>query len=346
MTARSLQRIYHIDGDAFERAYKNYLSGFRQWTEADHACDWLVFPHNMGPSLSIDETSLSDGELYTLVSNKAAHGRKGSLVAIVKGTRVNDVVRALNRIMWSLRAKVMEVTMDLSESMRSIVWQCFPNAMVTLDRFHVQKDCYDAMQAIRVKHRREARLQEIEDREQHRHRRKQNASRRKQGKKDPRGRKPQRANVKYEPRRLSNGDTKCELLARSRYLLSVSADKWTESQRQRAKLLFSLYPDIKQAYSICHSLRCLFSDKALTKQTAKERLKQWYNKVTDFDDPNFNTVSATIYQRQDEILNYFVNRQTNASAESLNAKIKYFRGQLHGVVDVEFFLYRLSLIYA
>ena len=77
-------------------------------------------------------------------------------------------------------------------------------------------------------------------------------------------------------------------------------------------------------------------DKSLTKQTAQKRLMQWYNKVTDFDDSNFNTVSATIYQRQDEVLNYFVNRQTNASAESLNAKIKHFRAQLHGVVDVKF----------
>ena len=205
MTARSLQRTYHIDGDGFERAYKNHLSGFRQWKDISHATDWLVFPRNIGTSLSIDETSLSDGELYTIVSNKEAHGGKGSIVAIVKGTRVADVVRALKRIMWSLRAKVTEVTMDLSESMRSIVWQCFPNAMVTPDRLHVQKDCYDALQAIRVRHRREARLQDIEDREQHRYRRKHNASRRKRGKKDPRGRKLQRANVRYEPPRLANG---------------------------------------------------------------------------------------------------------------------------------------------
>ena len=46
------------------------------------------------------------------------------------------------------------------------------------------------------------------------------------------------------------------------------------------------------------------------------------------------------------VLNYFVNRQTNTSAESLNARIKHFRTQLHGVVDVRSFLYRLSLIYA
>ena len=55
--------------------------------------------------------------------------------------------------------------------------------------------------------------------------------------------------------------------------------------------------------------------------------------------------SATIYTREKEILNYFIDRQTNASAESLKAKIKNFRAQLRGVVDVKFFLYRLSLIF-
>ena len=91
--------MYHINGDGFERAYKNHLSGFRQWKDITHATDWLVFPRNMGASFSIDKTSLSDGEFYTIVSNKEAHGGKGSIVAIVKGTRVADVVGDLKRIM-------------------------------------------------------------------------------------------------------------------------------------------------------------------------------------------------------------------------------------------------------
>lgn len=37
---------------------------------------------------------------------------------------------------------------------------------------------------------------------------------------------------------------------------------------------------------------------------------------------------------------------TNAYAESLNAKIKAFRASLRGVMDVQFFLYRLSLLFA
>lgn len=345
ITARSLQRPYHIKGDEFERAYKDFLSDYRTWKSLGHADRWLVFWKNIGPNLSIDETSLSDGELYTILSNKDAHGRKGAIVAIVQGTRVEDVVSALKRILWWERAKVREVTMDFSESMHSIVKQCFPYAQITIDRFHVQKDCCDAMQQLRVKHRREAQRAEVEEREQHRMRNKKNAERRKKGKKDPRGRKPNRRNEKYEPVRFDNGDTRLELLARCRYLLMTSSEKWTTSQKTRAKILFELYPDLKEAYSITHSLRMIFSNPKATKETGRESLDKWYSKVTEFDDKNFNTIAATIYEREDEILNYFINHATNASAESLNSKIKKFRAQLHGVVDVKFFLFRLTNIY-
>lgn len=344
ITARSLARPYHIKGDDFERAYKEFLSGYRTWKDLTHADKWLIFPRNIGPRLSIDETSMSDGELYTIVSNKDTHGKKGALVAIVKGTRIEDVKNALERILWCLRAKVLDVTMDLSESMRAIVLGTFPYARITVDRFHVQKDCYEAMQQLRVKHRREEQRALVEAREQHRLRNKRNKARRKKGKKDPRGRKPNRTNQKFQPERLSNGDTRCELLARSRYLLMVPGNCWTPSQKERARLLFELYPNLKTAYSLCHSLRMIFNQK-ITPESAHESLKDWYNKVTDFNDDNFNTVSATIYTREKEIINYFIDRQTNASAESLNAKIKNFRAQLRGVVDVKFFLFRLSLIF-
>ena len=349
ITARSLQKPYHIKGDDFERAYKDYLSDYRVWLktgDGQHARDYLIFPGNISPNVSIDETSLSDGELYTIISNKDAHGKKGALIAIIKGTKVEDVVAILNLIQLYQREKVLEVTMDFSDSMHAIVKACFPNARITLDRFHMQQLCTNAMQELRVRARREALKADVEAREQHRFRNKRNALKRKKGKKDARGRKPNRANEAYTPERLSNGDTRCELLARSRYLLMVSQDKWTDSQKVRGKLLFELYPDIKTAYSLVHSLREIFNCKTHTKDSAQESLRRWYNKVADFDNDAFNTASATIYEREDDILNFFVNRATNASAESFNSKIKAFRAQLRGVVDVPFFLYRLSTIYA
>ena len=68
-------------------------------------------------------------------------------------------------------------------------------------------------------------------------------------------------------------------------------------------------------------------------------------KVKAFGNDAFNTAADTIRDREDEVLNYFLNRATNASAESLSSKIKQFRAQLRGIIDVDFFLYRLSMIY-
>ncbi|MBU2949281.1 transposase [Tamlana agarivorans] len=61
---------------------------------------------------------------------------------------------------------------------------------------------------------------------------------------------------------------------------------------------------------------------------------------------SFNTIARTMSIHYKNILNYFDNRNTNASAESFNAKIKAFRAQFRGVRNVNFFLYRLTTIFA
>lgn len=85
--ANTVAEHYGIDGEKLERQYKEHLSGYREWDQFRHAEEWLLFPENIGEWLSIDETSPSQGELYTIVSNKAAHNGKGTIVAIVRGTR-------------------------------------------------------------------------------------------------------------------------------------------------------------------------------------------------------------------------------------------------------------------
>ena len=140
----------------------------------------------------------------------------------------------------------------------------------------------------------------------------------------------------YAPFRFSNGDTRPELLIRSRYLLFKSADKWTERQKERAKILFEEYPDIKMAYGLSHSLRMIFSKNTI-KDAARLSMAKWYNKVDDSRMKQFNVIAATFYEHYDEILNFYNNRASNAAAESFNAKIKLFRANLHGVVDKKFF---------
>lgn len=343
ITTRSLEKDYHIDGDEFGRAYKEHISGFRTWSELEHADEWLTFAANMGLHISIDETCLSTGEVYTIVSNKDAHGRKGCIIAIVKGTRAKDVIKALEKIEKPLRDNVVEVTLDFSDSMHSIVETCFPKAMITLDRFHHQQFCLEALQEVRREHRREQMTRDANAREEHRLRMKELVKN--DGPWIDSEGNPIRRNAKYYPERMDNGETRAELLARSKGLLMMSPNKWTETQKQRAEILFREFPDIKTAFSLTHSLRMIFSQRC-SKEQGKESLRSWYVKVGEFGNKAFNDIAAAMYDREDEILNYFVNRSTNASAESLNAKIKHFRAMLRGIADKKFFLFRLTKIYA
>lgn len=322
VTCRTLEDFYHIDGHTFEKQYKEVLSGFRQWDQIEHADEWLLFPDNIGPSLAIDETSLSNGELYTFVTNRAARTREGSLVAVVAGTKSEDVIAVLDRIDEDKRSSVEEVTLDLSDSMRKIVKSSFPNAKRVIDKFHVQKLACDAVQELRIKHRWDAIQQANDEMEE-----------------------AKLCDKPYKPYRYANGDIGKELLARSRYLLFKSANKWTERQKLRAKILFEQYPDIQKAYGLCHSLRMIFAKNTI-KDAARLSMARWYNKVEEADFHSFNVIAATFYEHYDEILNFYNNRSSNAMAESFNAKIKLFRANLRGVADKKYFLFRIAKLYA
>ena len=162
MTCHTLEEFYHIDGHTFEKQYKEVLSGFRQWEQLEHADKWLLFPENIGPCLAIDESSLSNGELYTFVTNREVRTREQSLVAVVAGTKAEDVIAVLQRIDEEHRNAVEEVTLDLSDSMRKIVRTAFPKASRVIDRFHIQKLACDAVQELRIKHRWDA-MQQAND---------------------------------------------------------------------------------------------------------------------------------------------------------------------------------------
>lgn len=298
------------------------MSDFKDWKEKTHARQWLIFPENIGAYLSIDETALSKGELYTIITNKKAKGKKGSIVAIFAGTKVEPIIEQLLKVSAKKRAKVKEITLDMANSMKTICKKCFPKATQVTDRFHVQKLALEALQDIRIKHRWNAIDIENQQIKQAR-----------------------AVNKRYSPEIFNNGDTRKQLLARSRYLLYKAPSNWTESQQQRSKILFNEYLDIKIAFNLVQGLRNIFNT-AKSIEIAYTKLAHWYNDVERTGFRAFNSIANTIHLNYRSILNYFKNRSTNASAESFNAKIKAFRAQFRGVKNVEFFLYRLTTIFA
>lgn len=76
-------------------------------------------------------------------------------------------------------------------------------------------------------------------------------------------------------------------------------------------------------------------NKHYDKDVARGKLALWYNKIEKLGYGCFRTVTNTMQNYYETILNYFVNREANAFAESFNAKIKAFRAQFRGVGDMQ-----------
>jgi transposase len=142
---------------------------------------------------------------------------------MVKGTVSEAVITVLQRIPESIRNEVKEITLDMAGSMNRIAHKCFPKSTRVIDHFYVKKLAYDALQEMRIGHRWEAINKETNEI--------QNAK---------------ENNTHYTSLRFDNGDTPKQLLAKSRYLLFKSPEKWSKDQKKLATLLFAQYPDIKR----------------------------------------------------------------------------------------------------
>lgn len=306
----------------FEKQYKDHLSGFKDWDQKGHAEEWIIFPENIGQRLSLDEVALTNGELYTVITNKEFHGRKKALVAMIQGTKSKDVATILSQIPVEKRKLTQEITLDMAESMENIVRYSFPNATRVTDRFHVQQLVSEATQEIRIALRKEAIREENE---------KIKLARSK--------------NKRYKSRTFENGDTKKQLLARSRYLLFKAESKWETNQKERADILFREFPELQKAYELSMMFRGCYENSHSIAE-AKEKFDNWYRKVEEKNIDSFMVAAESIRLHETTILNYFLNRSTNASAESFNAKLKNFRTVVRGVRDKKFHLFRVARLYS
>ncbi len=320
-TITNIGSFFGVKNGKLNRHYKKYSSGFIDWEQRKHAEDYMLFPENIGPHLSIDEVSLSQGELYTFVTNKAGKGKTSTLVASVKGTLSKDIIEILLKISEHKRLAVKEVTLDMAKNMEAAVSIAFPKATLVTDRFHVVKLAMEALQHIRINKR----WQELDI---------ENEAIAK-AKKD---------NVKYIPCVLENGDSPKQLLARCRYILAKKKDNWTETQTVRATILFKRYPELEHAYHQTLVFRNIYEDRNMA--SAKKRFTDWITEIIEKEVKEFYTVANTVKHNLNKILNFFINRNTNANAESFNSKIKLFRANQRGVVDITFFLFRLNKLFA
>lgn len=316
LSIKHIAQMYCVNGKYYAELYRNKLSGYANWCAEELGCGFYFNAANIGPYMSLDETCLSNGEVWTFLTNKDGHGGKGTLAAAIPGTKSDETISILVAAMdRSTRRKVKEVTCDLSPSMMLIAAEVFYNAHVVNDRFHVQQVYNEAVDEIRIDIRRQL-IAEDNSRDK-----------------------------STPPVTYSNGETMRQILARSKHSLMMAQNKWSDIQRHRVNILFKHYPILKTAYSLAMQLRRIFNMK-ISPTNAMGKMNRWYENVMALGNNNFRSVIKTFKNHAPTILNYFRRRATNASAEAFNSKVKIFRSQMRGVRDRNFFIFRLVKLYA
>ena len=254
-----------MNGQTLRKQYKEKISDYRNWEQLEHAEEYMLFPYNFDDDMSLDETCLSNGEVYTILTNKAAHGGKGALAAMVRGVASDTVSEILKKVPREIRRRVKTVTTDLSSAMMLTVRTVFPKAMLINDRFHVQQLVTDAIDQMRIGFRWQVLAEENKAIKEHRAKRKAVHNR---AEKDLIG--------EWEPVRMENGETKPQIMARSRHIILMHKTKWNTQQQERAAILFRMFPKLEEAYNVYLELVDIFNKKSKPAE-ARLNLARWYN---------------------------------------------------------------------
>lgn len=332
-------------GKRIYRWYRNALSGFNDKQVQDELYEHdtvdeslidketkkkkiipvpILAPEHLGPNMALDDKNIG-GEGYSILSNKDT----GKIALLAMTTKAALLCQILNKVPVALLANVKTLSKDLASNYDWVARTVFMWATRIADKFHVIKLGLEALQDVRVRYRQESLSLE----------RKARGEWKKAGKK-------MKDFARFHPSQImSNGDTHKHLLAKSRYLLFKFESQWTESQAQRAKLLFEHFPQIKEAHSIICAFRNFYKCKVGESQSqnrARESLEKWYAKAKSSDIEEIKNFIHTVKSHEGEILNYFDEGHTNAFAESLNNKIQNFVRSNYGIRDRDFFHFRVK----
>ena len=233
------------------------------------------------------------------------------------------------------------VTRDMAPNYDWVARELFPNAYQVADKFHVVKNIIDQVQSVRIRYRQELlrKQRELEE------------ASRKQPKLQP-DPKIQRE-LKDLKKELSNGDTQLQLLQRSKGLLHKLPNEHTASQKLRARLLFRLFPDIKEAYKFSVALRKWYqrpmrNGTSITPsrhllECKKKALLEIISNHLSSPCEEVKNIAHFMVKHIGEICNYFLGYKTNASAEALNQNLQRFIAINYGTRNSDFFLYRIAV---
>ena len=154
-------------------------------------------------------------DMFSILSNQ----KTGKIALMVETLKVNELKLAFDYLDKSTEI-IQQISCDMSPSYLKLCREYLPKSQIVIDKFHVIKYVYDAVQSVRnrIKKQVEKSL-------------------------------PKRKDIKS-----SSEDevilTDLELLQRTRYLLNQSPDKWNDYQKEMMEKLFEKYVELKNELGV------------------------------------------------------------------------------------------------
>ena len=297
MCSKKLQRWYQQVLSGFTEAQENGEIGKHNLITKEEGIEKeitvpILEPDNLGTKMAIDEKTI-DGVCYTILSN-----RNTSKIALMAATlKTEKLMELMMQFDIDKRMQVKSFSRDMASNYDWLGRQAFMNAYHVIDKFHIIKNIIEQLQAVRIRYRQ----QELSKRREA----KQN--------KEP-----------YNEVNFISGDTTLQLLARSRGLLFLFPQQWSEHQQQRAKILFKQYPEIKKAYKLILRIRQWFKppNGKVTYQKTRDKKQQKLNElIQEFMQSGIDEIKNVAWmlnKNMAQILHYFIAKETNAKAEAIN----------------------------
>ena len=131
-----------------------------------------------------------------------------------------------------------------------------------------------------------------------------------------------------------------EQLKGSRWVLVKNQENLNEKQCAKLESLYLVSPELKVCHQLKEQFRKIF-ETSMDREKARTALIRWIDKVEKMKVTAFQSFLVTLRNWFELILNYFLERWTNAFAEGVNNKIKLIKRRAFGFTNFDHFRLRI-----
>jgi len=133
-----------------------------------------------------------------------------------------------------------------------------------------------------------------------------------------------------------------QLLKGSMWAFRKKSPDLRPEERQVLRRLFGYAPKLKQAYHLRQQLTAIF-DQMISPAVAKRKIRNWIQRVKISQLRCFEAFLKTLEHWWEEIIHYFIDRESSGFVEGLNNKLKVLKRRCYGIFNLRHLFQRIYL---